>query len=244
MSKKNRSNKRIAQGITVLCTIVLLLVSSCKSVQTSTGEKVKAFSGTIVYDVQVEQKSDTSFEKNKKDLFGTEMYFTVFKNGDLQRRYSGTSPSGYDLYYIDLEKKEVLEKYNNSDSLYVHSAGIQNIQKLADLRSENEEIKVLNYDLDQVSVTAQESPSSASKGRYLSIKYWYADDIKVDKSLYAGINDNMWSYFMNRSDGSIFLKYEIDYFTYKVTYTAKQILPGKYERTKEKMSEEVPRVQD
>ncbi len=224
--------------------LILMMFISCKTVETSSGEKVKAFSGTIVYRVQVEQLTDTSYEKSKKAMYGDEMYLTVFKNGDIQRRYSGTSPSGYDLQYLDVEKKELLEKYNNSDSLYVHAATTKNIKKVSDLRSDKAGLNLLNYDLEEVAISAQETPSAVSAGRYLTIKYWYAPELKIDKTLYSTINEDLWSYFMNKSDGSIYLKYEIDYFTYKITYTAKEILPGKYERSKEKMSTEVPRVEN
>lgn len=235
---------KITTQLSILVFGILVLLYSCKTVQTESGEKVKAFQGTIVYDVKVEQKADTAFEKSKKGMFGEEMYLTVFKNGDLQRRYSGTSPNGYDLQYLDVEKNEVVQKYNNSDSLYVHAATTQNIQKVSDLRTDKDAQTVLNYNVKQVAITAQETPSAVSSGQFLTIKYWYPPELKIDKSLYSSVNEDLWSYFMNKSDGSIYLKYEIDYFTYKVTYTAKQILPGKFERSKEKISDEVPRVQD
>jgi hypothetical protein len=209
-----------------------LLLLGCKSITTSEGEKVKPFAGTIIYDVKVEQKVDTTYEKNKKALFGNEMHLTVFRNGDIQRLYNGSSTEGYDMCYVDLEKNSVFEKYNNSDSLYTHSLHEQNISKLANLRMDDEEISVLNYKLDKVGISAQEAPSTTSTGRYLTIKYWYASDLKIDKSLYTGVNDDLWNYFMSKSDGAIYLKYEIDYFTYKVTYTAKEILPGKFEKAR------------
>lgn len=235
---------RITRHLSATLIGVFLIFTGCKTLQTADGEKVKAFQGTIVYDVAVEQKSDTSFEKSKKALFGDEMYLTVFRNGDIQRRYSGTSPTGYDLQYLDVEKSEVLQKYNNSDSLFVHAATTQNIQKISDLRTDKTDIMVLNYDVKEVAISAQETPSAVSTGRFLTIKYWYSPQLKIDKTLYSSINEDLWSYFMNKSDGSIYLKYEVDYFTYKVTYTAKEILPGKFERSKEKMSDEVPRVED
>ena len=232
------------KNTTKLFVLAALLTVGCKTVETATGEKVKAFRGTIVYDVEVEQKSDTSFEKDKKALYGNEMHLTVFKNGDLQRTYNGTGSHGYEIYFLDVDENEILEKYKNSDSLYVHEASIPNIQKLSDLRYNNEDERVLNYKLKEVSISAQEAPSSASKGRYLALRYWYAPELKVEKNKYANINEDLWGYFMNKSDGSLYLKYEIDYFTYKVTYTAKEILPGKFEKLKEKLSEEVPRVKN
>ena len=230
---------------TLILTIlfVSLCLVSCKTIESASGDKVKLFQGTIVYDVEVLQTLDTAFQKSKKELYGTEMYLTVFKNGDIQRKYNGASPKGYDLYYIDIANNEVLEKYNNSDSLYVHSAGTQDIIKLNDLRGTKDDLAVLNYDLINLSIGAQELDPNARDRKYLTIKYWYADDIKIDKTKYTSVNDELWNYFLNKSDGSLFLRYEIDYFTYKVIYTAKNIQPNKFEKSKQKLGEEIPRVE-
>jgi hypothetical protein len=221
----------------------LLVVAGCKTVDSAAGDKVKLFHGTIVYDVEVIQNTDTAFVKNKKGLYGTEMYLTVFKNGDIQRKYNGASSQGYDLYYIDVASNQILEKYNNSDSLYVHNAGTQNFIKLNDLRGSTDDLSILNYDLIDLSIGAQELDADASQRKYLTIQYWYADDIKIDKTKYTSVNDELWNYFINKSDGSLFLRYEIDYFTYKVVYTAKDIQPNKFERSKQKLGEEVPRIE-
>lgn len=221
-----------------------LLTVGCKTVHTSTGEKVKVFRGTIIYDVDVVQNSDTSFEEDKRALYGNEMHLTVFKNGDLQRRYDGTGSQGFEIYFLDVDQNEIVEKYKHSDTLYVHQANTNNIQKVSDIRLKNEEVSILNYTLKELAIAAQEAPNSNRVGRYLSLKYWYAPELKVDKDMYANVNEDFWNYFMNKSDGSIYLKYEIDYFTYKVTYTAKQILPGTVEKLKEKLSEEVPRIKN
>ena len=220
-----------------------ILFAGCKTVSTAQGDKVKLFQGTIVYDVEVVQTTDTAFQKSKKELYGTEMYLTVFKNGDIQRKYNGASTNGYDLYYMDIASNEILEKYNNSDSIYVHNAGTQNIIKLNDLRGSKDELSVLNYSLTNLSIGAQELDPNANDRKYLTMKYWYADDIKIDKSKYSSINDELWNYFINKSDGSLFLKYEIDYFTYKVIYTAKNIQPNKFEKSKQKLGEEIPRIE-
>ncbi len=224
------------------CLIVLLgITQGCKTIMTTEGKKIKPFRGIILYDVKVEQKSDSSFEKNKQALYGTEMRLTVFKNGNLQRQYSGASSTGFSMYYIDIKNQEILKKYNNSDSLYVHPSSVQNIRKISDLRGEKLVQSVLDYELKEIAITAQEAPSRLSAGRYFTIKYWYTDALKIDKTNYAGVNDDLLGYFMNKADGSIYLKYEIDYFTYKVTYTAREIAPGTYEKTKE-MLEESPRI--
>ena len=106
--------------------------------------------------------------------------------------------------------------------------------KLNNVRNKSEKIQVLDKQLDEVAIGAQEYPSRTSKGQYLTIRYWYANDLRVDKSKYTKVNDELWSYFMNASDGSLFLKYEMDYFTYKVVYTAREIRPNRFEETKNK----------
>lgn len=222
--------------------ITALLLGGCKSVGTSQGEKQDYFQGTIVYDVEVVlSKVDTS-AKTKKSMFGDEMYLTIFKNGDIQRKYNGTSPSGYDLHYIDIAEDVVMEKYNYSDTLFTHKASSQNIIKLNSLRKDNTATSILSYDLKDVSIGAQSLSSKGTSIAYLTIKYWYTDAIRVDKSKYENVNDDLWNYFMNESNGALYLKYEVDYFNYKVIYTAKEIKPNKYEKSKEKVSSESPRV--
>ena len=222
----------------------ILVLMGCRSTLiTSSGEEIKPFAGTIVYKVEVEQNVDTSYEKNKKALFGDQMSLTVFKNGDIQRTYNGASTKGYDLLYIDVEENQILEKYNNSDSLYVIDAIAPNMTKLNDLRVTNEKVELLNYPLKQVAIGAQELSTEGGMGKYLTIKYWYAEGLKVDKSKYAKVNKDLWAYFLNESDGSLYLKYEIDYFTYKVTYTAVDILPGEFKKSEDKIGKDVPRIE-
>jgi hypothetical protein len=221
-----------------------LLVIGCKSLETSSGEKVAPFKGTIVYDVEVINNTDELQTKIKKALYGTEMHFTVFKNGDLQRKYNTTSKEGYDIQYLDVASQTILEKYNNSDSLFVHQAVAQNQNKLYDLRTTDEKVSILSYELKDLSIGAEDIATRYKAKTYLTIKYWYSEQLKVDKALYANVNDNLWSYFMNKSEGSLFLKMEVDYFTHKVVYTAKEIRPGKYDISAEELLDTATRVED
>ncbi|MFT4827129.1 MAG: hypothetical protein ACI96L_000413 [Paracoccaceae bacterium] len=221
-----------------------LLVIGCKSLETSSGEKVAPFKGTIVYDVEVINNTDELQTKIKKALYGTEMHFTVFKNGDLQRKYNTTSKEGYDIQYLDVASQTILEKYNNSDSLFVHQAVAQNQNKLYDLRTTDEKVSILSYELKDLSIGAEDIATRYKAKTYLTIKYWYSEQLKVDKALYANVNDNLWSYFMNKSEGSLFLKMEVDYFTHKVVYTAKEIRPGKYDISAEELLDTAIRVED
>lgn len=227
----------------ILISISLVLLG-CKTLQTTTGEKVAPFRGTIVYDVEVINNSDEPQTKTKKALYGTEMYFTVFKNGDLQRKYNTTSKEGYDIKYIDVTEQTVLEKYNNSDSLFVHQAVAQNQNKLYDLSTTDEKVSILSYELKDLSIGAEDIATRYKTKTYLTIKYWYSELLKVDKVLYTNVNDDLWSYFMNKSNGSLFLKMEVDYFTHKIIYTAKEILPGKYDKSNEELLETATRVEN
>jgi hypothetical protein len=227
-----------------ILTTVLLFMVGCKTLQTTTGEKVAPFKGTIVYDVEVINNTDELQTKTNKALYGTEMHFTVFKNGDLQRKYNTTSKEGYDIQYLDVASQTVLEKYNNSDSLFVHQAVAQNQNKLYDLRTTDEKVSILSYELKDLSIGAEDIATRDKARTYLTIKYWYSEQLKVDKALYANVNDNLWSYFMNKSEGSLFLKMEVDYFTYKVVYTAKKIQPDKYDKSAEELLDTAIRVED
>ena len=229
-------------NVIFLLVLFLSALSSCKTLTTSNGEKIKPFKGTIIYDVQVVQVVDTSYVGDKKYFFGDQMHLTVFRNGDIQRKYFNSSRLGYDLDYMDIKHNIYISKYNNSDSFYQENAKIANMAKVRDLPLSKESEKILSYDLKEIAIGAQETATPSVKGDFLSIRYWHTDEYKVDKLVYSKVNRDLWSYFMTNSDGSLCLKYEIDYFTYKVTYTAIEILPGKYEKYKEKMSADSPRV--
>jgi hypothetical protein len=222
--------------------LLVFTLSSCKTLTTSSGEKIKPFRGTIVYDVQVIQIVDTMYIGDKTDFFGKEMHLTVFKNGNIQRKYFNASRLGYDLTYLDLKNNLFYTKYNHLDSLYGTDAGVTNIVNLKELPASKTTQKILSYDVKEIAIGGKEVATSLTKGDYLGIKYSYADAFKIDKIAYKNSNLDLWSFLMNKSDGSLSLRYEIDYYTYKVTYTATEILPGKYEKYKEKMSVESPRV--
>lgn len=240
--KRSRFFLKYNNVVNYLFMLFVCTLSACKTMITSSETKVEAFKGTIVYKVEVVQKTDSNLSKNKKAVLGNEMYLTIFKNGDIQRKYNGASSMGYDLQYLDLENGKIIEKYNSSDSLFESKANIQNITKVYDLKLSDSKETILSYDLAELSVGAKEAATAQAIGNYLTIRYWYTDALKIDKTLYATVNNDLWSYFMYKSDGSIFLKYEVDYFTYKVVYTATEILPGKYEKYKEKLSDLAPRV--
>ncbi len=201
----------------------------CSSIKPGNAGK-NLFTGTIVYNVEVIGKDNHPLPgKNKRDLLGNEMAFTIFKNGDVQMKYAGTSIEGYDVQYISLEQSKVLEKYKSSDTTYIKNASILNFVKLNDLRvGKDTETAVLNYKCKNVAIAAQEIDGLSYERQFLNINYWYSEDIKIDKSKYGKINNNLWSYFMNKSDGSVYLKYELDYFTHKIVYTAKEIKPKNY----------------
>ena len=228
-------------NVIFLLVLFLSALSSCKTLTTSNGEKIKPFKGTIIYDVQVVQVVDTSYVGDKKYFFGDQMHLTVFRNGDIQRKYFNSSRLGYDLDYMDIKHNIYISKYNNSDSFYQENAKIANMAKVRDLPLSKESEKILSYDLKEIAIGAQETATSLAKGSFLGLRYWHSGILKVDKSRYNEINHDLWSYFMNKSDGSLCLKYEIDYLTYKVTYTAIGILPGKFEKHKE-ISDESLRV--
>jgi hypothetical protein len=226
----------------IIFLLVLFIFASCKTLTTSNGEKIKPFKGTIIYDVQVVQLVDTTYVRDKTDFFGDQMHLTVFRNGDIQRKFFNASRLGYDLTYLDIKNKLDVTKYNHSDTLYEKSSNSSNMTKVKGIPLSMTTEKILSYDLTEIAIGAKEIATPSVKGDFLSIRYWHTDEYKVDKLVYSKVNRDLWSYFMTNSDGSLCLKYEIDYFTYKVTYTAIEILPGKYEKYKEKMSADSPRV--
>jgi hypothetical protein len=199
-----------------------LSVASCKSSKTADGKKL--FVGSIVYDISIEGSPvNQALIDAVKEKYGSTMMLTVYKNGDILKKYSAGS-TGYDLNYLNVADNEMNEKYQSSDTIYKHKASKQNMVKLNNLRdSEDQNLTVLNYPCKSVALAGEKVDYNTAVRQYLTVKYWYSDDIVIDKSKYANVNEDLLGYLLNESNGGLFLKQEINYFTHKITFTAKEI---------------------
>ena len=63
---------------------------------------------------------------------------------------------------------------------------------------------------------------------FLAIRYWYSSELILDRSNYENVNRDLWSSLINQADGGLFLKKEMDYFTHKITFTARDIQLKEY----------------
>lgn len=200
------------------------MVSACSSIKNTSEPSRKMFTGTILYDVQINSiLKDSTLIKTKKSKYGNEMSLTFFKNGDILRKYNGASPEGFNEYYINVGEELILEHSPASDTIIEFNATQENIKKLNSLRDNDTAVSVLEFTCDEIAFTAEEIDKQTHAKKYLTVKYWYSDQVRVDYTNYTSINTDLWAYLLKQSNGGIFLKYEINYFDYSVVFTAKEI---------------------
>jgi hypothetical protein len=208
---------------------VLLILSSCSLFKKKSTEQADYFTGTIVYDVQVVKvKPDYSRMEYQTGKYGNEMTLTIFENGDIQRKYAGTATQGYKSIYLDLEKNEINGQYNFSDSVYYYQASERDLFKLSDAKTDAQSDSILGYATDQLAMVAEEPSFNGGPRDQLVVKYWYNNSLKLNSDLYEDVSAGLWNYYTNKSE-AVYLKMELNYFDFKVIYTAKEINKGIYE---------------
>lgn len=220
--------KQLAKNTSFIL-VALILLASCRLFKKNTSTP-NFFVGSIKYDVLITAIDQPSSDmKTKIDLLGSKMILTVYPNGDIQKTYKGSTSFGYEAEYLKLDKNLVFQKYNSSDSILSRDAANENMIKISDVRVDgNEVVTVLGMPCQTTAIGIQEISSIDKKRSYATLYYSYNDSISIDKTKYAQVNDNLWAYLLDESNGAIFLKYELLYSTYKVTYTATKIAPGEY----------------
>lgn len=216
---------RYSSVFTQVSFILAVLLSACNTPKNALEPAKKPFYGTIVYDVAIEPlvKSDTSLLRTKRNTFGNEMILTFYENGNIFRRYNGAQPDGFSEYYVDISQNRILEHSIKQDTTLMFSANQENARKLNGLRLSKDTLTILGYTCKEIGIAAEEVDLISHEKKYLTLNYWYSNQIKVDKHRYSAVTADLWSFLFNESDGGIFLKYEKNYFDYKVIYTAKEI---------------------
>jgi hypothetical protein len=209
----------------LLIIVFTVLLAGCSTQNMASKPAKKPFYGTIVYDVTIEtlKNADNQLLKNKKGIYGNEMTLTFFENGNILRKYNGTQPNEFSEYFVNLSDNQIIEHSVELDSTLVFSANQQNVRKLNSLRLSKDSLSVLGYPCKEIGISVEEVDLATYEKRYLTLNYWYSNQIRVDKARYNTINADLWSFLFNESDGGIFLKYEKNYYDFKVTYTAKEI---------------------
>lgn len=204
---------------------LLGLLASCSTPKTITGEK--AFYGTIVYDVIIEggKENQTRMDVAHGE-FGDELTLSIFKNGDILSNYSGND-NRIDLMYLDLEQRQYLTKYNGSDTLYYTPLATGNMVKLSDVR-EDKKLKesIAGYDCQLNGYYVENVKRNSAYMRYMTLSYWYSNDLVVDQRRYKGVEEDLLGFLFSEADGAIFLKKELNYYSFKVTLKAREVLPG------------------
>ena len=224
-NKRFIDSKILFLGMGTMLTFILL--TSCDILKKQNRQQ-DFFTGTIVYNVEVLTNDlNTQDVKFKRDLLGYKMTLTVFENGDIQRVYDGSVNFGYEAEYINVIENTVLQKFKSNDSIYSRNASTENMVKISDVRlPQSIPVSVLDLKCETKAIGVQEIEPIDKKRTYLTLYYSYNETIKLDKTKYTKINDDLWAYFMDESNGAIFLKFEQDYATYKIVYTAIQIQKG------------------
>ena len=103
-----------------------IVFQACKTMTLKNDEG--HFHGTISYDIDLRMNVDTIYQVDKSGIYGNKLEWTFFKNGDVQNKYFGSSMDGLDLVFWDLSEKQIITKYNSSDTLFIKDAS----QKFSD----------------------------------------------------------------------------------------------------------------
>ncbi len=103
--------------------LITILLQSCKVISFKNDDE--SFAGTIYYTIDLEMNVDTIYQADRSSFYGDKLEWTFFKNGDIQQKYFGSSLDGLDIVFWDWSEKQIITKYNNSDTLFIRDANLK-----------------------------------------------------------------------------------------------------------------------
>lgn len=199
--------------INVFIFLFILVLQSCKTNKLSNGED--SFLGTISYDINLKMNVDTIYQKDRSKFYGNRVDWTYFKNGDFQQKYFGSSLDGLDIVFWDWSEKQIITKYNASDTLFIKDANLKLgdfVKKYPSSPSSNE-LKLMF-----------KVPATSSRESY---HYAYSCDVSdtlcVNPTIYENINYDNFYDIISKTEGCLPLNYQFDYFTYQVNFNSNNV---------------------
>lgn len=208
-----------------------IVFQACKTVTLKNDEG--HFYGTISYDIDLRMNVDTIYQVDKSGIYGNKLEWTFFKNGDVQQKYFGSTMDGLDLVFWDLSEKQIITKYNSSDTLFIKDAS----QKFSDFVKKFESPTSSNFIKLIFKVPANQSINEY----YYMYSCDYSEEVHIDPNKYSDFFYDQFYDIVKLTNGCIPMNQQIDFFSYKINYKTtgfNESLP----RYKEKISKKKPRI--
>ncbi|MDG2041407.1 MAG: hypothetical protein P8J92_01000 [Bacteroidia bacterium] len=211
--------------------LIAVLFQSCKMITFRNDDE--SFIGTIYYDIDLEMNVDTLYQVNRSSYYGDKLEWTFFKNGDIQQKYFGSSLGGLDIVFWDWSEKQIITKYNASDTLFIRDANLKLgdfVKKYSSSPSSNE-MKLMF----KVPATSLENEF------YFEYTFDYSKDIFINTEKYNDFGHDYFNDITLHTNGCIPLNYQLNYYSYQIWYKSIEI-NEKLPHYKEKIHRKMPRV--
>ena len=211
--------------------LIAVLFQSCKMITFRNDDE--SFVGTIHYNIDLEMNVDTLYQVNRSSYYGDKLEWTFFKNGDIQQKYFGSSLGGLDIVFWDWSEKQIITKYNASDTLFIRDANLKLgdfVKKYSSSPSSNE-MKLMF----KVPATSLENEF------YFEYTCDYLKDIFINTEKYNDFSHDYFNDITFQTNGCIPINYQLNYYSYQISYKSidiKENLP----HYKEKVHRKMPRV--
>ena len=177
--------------------LIAVLFQSCKMITFRNDDE--SFIGTIYYDIDLEMNVDTLYQVNRSSYYGDKLEWTFFKNGDIQQKYFGSSLGGLDIVFWDWSEKQIITKYNGSDTLFIRDANLKLgdfVKKYSSSPSSNE-MKLMF----KVPATSLENEF------YFEYTFDYSKDIFINTEKYNDFRHDYFNDITLHTNGCIPINY-------------------------------------
>lgn len=220
--------------------LFFILLVGCQSSKLVNGEK--PFFGTIDYDVKLSLQADSVYLPIHPNFYGSQMKLTIFKNGDIQQKFFHSSKNGLDIVYWDIDKYQIIRKYNTSDTLYISDAtkSFSEIKKSSISRLDNSEDSA--YSKNELSTFIKQLATLNQPASYSEYACFISNQYKLNASIYKGIAHDLWYDILLLTNGQIPLDYQENYYLYKISYDMSSIRVKEQDHYKEMLHKNRPRV--
>ncbi len=135
------------------------------------------FSGVIIYEVEVQSKSNRFSSEYFQQMFGTQttmiyedaVYMQTYKNGSIE------------FDYLDAKAGKMFMKYSGTDTLLIYNANTEKDNILLQVIERVEHDKILNYDCTSIIMKLRNPFHNIE----MSTTMFYSEDLKINHELFA-----------------------------------------------------------
>lgn len=176
--------------------------------------KSEPFKGSIVYEVNVQAKSDIYNQDKLSSMYGT--FTTFYYNDGIYLQTYQDADIKFD--YLNSKIGKYFIKFSTRNALLEFEAIQEKNNKLISFEQINEREKVLNYDCKAIKLKME----SLEYEFQSSVTFWYTNKLKIDYKQFESTK----KFFLNRvyrAMESLPLKILIENNDYKIIMTASKI---------------------